>query len=1043
MKTVISLSLDGGGFQSLSQLFILMEIMQRLEWILKLEASPLPCEHFDFMGGSGSGGIIALLLGRFRLQIEVAIECFVHVYQTISSSSLDKASRSKCLEDVVRSLVQEHLPSETSNTKLRQVNPKCKTFICAMPSTSLTGPKPVRLFRNFRPRKHASFDYTIWEAARATTAHPRLFVPILIGPTWARETFIEPCLRYNNPVELVIEETNSVFPQSSAEACFVSLGAGHPGISSALVNEDDWSSVLQDIAKDCEGIADQVARRYQTGYFRLNVFQGLQGIASEPSLDSGQIASHTQQYLQDSFIDGQVDEIVQLLVRRYQELASPASFTTIIDPKIEQLVASMPLIDFWDLKLDQGIVTCQNYTFCQGRVGQNDVIDKSLSRYFAARLLLGDQTLEANTQAFHPGVIRVFRKSSDYCPNPFLVYSDDDIAPAEFQMSRALEVSDTAELVRLGVSLIGNIASALQFLESKSQELIPLQMTEETFIVFARSNVNTELLQYLCSKTVTNATVAAYPERRRETLYANQLLEEPDTSQTFDANASRISHLDITESAEEVIAQLRLYSWQQNAWEGVTLKEVSAEFAPFYYKTRKTSLRRIINRDIPRDIIGCLGYRRDEIRLSLCISSSVIIIHSSPDVLEICTACGKQHTQEAYRDTYRNTEDDNLGSVFQDSQVRTTIPDILVENYAGSPNPNTPLDLDFDPGLSFPSTNTFKSPAPSSPFLTHNPMSSLATSMSGLGFLDDAPVIPDFNKNGASLYITTEVSLLDHTRSSSLQASPRGPAPPSPTGIYFATLPDNNDYGYVSPSDTSPSTSPYLDQPYGFGTSPVETFDQLEGDQGQYPSNLTSNWNLAGSPSFGINVPNSSYHSPSSSLLGDHLTVPDNIPSLSRRHTPTNPPGVNVGYYPAGIPHHRTVNGAFIHQHGHEHSPGSSSSSSYYSLSPMSSAEYSPYSSPQRDDLSQIQQRSTHKLTSKKPFVGSAAQDRQPEGRVIKHKCEICERGFTTKHNLTNHVNSHHGTLRYTCDLCTRQFTTKVVMERHKKKCKGGHISSA
>ncbi|KAH8822845.1 hypothetical protein DL96DRAFT_1619495 [Flagelloscypha sp. PMI_526] len=367
-----------------------------------------------------------------------------------------------------------------------------------------------------------------------------------------------------------------------------------------------------------------------------------------------------------------------------------------------------------------------------------------------------------------------------------------------------------------------------------------------------------------------------------------------------------------------------------------------------------------------------------------------------------------------------------------------------------------PLTWTSIPDESFPQINTFKSSAPSSPFLTHNPMSPLATSMSGLGFLDDAPVIPDFNKNGASLNITTEVSLLGHTRSSSLQASPHGPAPPSPIGINFATLPDNNDYGYVSPSDTSPSTSPYLDQPYGFGTSssphnlsPVETFDQLEGDQGQYPSNLSSNWNLAGSPSgLGISIPNSSHHRHSSlevppmsgpgpvrhghsSSIGSMSETDSNrsrsgsmsrgiIPSLSRRHTSASRPGVNVGHNPAGISRHRTVSGASIHQHAHSHSLGSLPSSSYsrspmhsplQHFSPLSSAGPSPahhsVSLPQGVDPSQIQQQPAQHPEVKKTTVGSAAiesaaQDRRTEGRVIKHKCDICERGFTAKHNLTS-----------------------------------------
>ncbi|KAH8823197.1 hypothetical protein DL96DRAFT_265812 [Flagelloscypha sp. PMI_526] len=282
-------------------------------------------------------------------------------------------------------------------------------------------------------------------------------------------------------------------------------------------------------------------------------------------------------------------------------------------------------------------------------------------------------------------MIRTF--THDDCP--FIVYSDDDIAPADFQLSRALERSNTNELVSLGVSLIGNIASALHFLESKSQELIPFQISAENFTIFARSGgqytlaftpnttstsstaykINTELLQHLCSKTVTNATIATYPERTEELFYTNPLPEQRDNSQTSGGNASELPQSDTTEPAEEAVALRRLYSWQRDSWDDVTLREISAEFAPFCYRRKKTSLRRIVNKDTPNHTKGCPGYRRDEIRLSLHIYSSTIIIHNSPDLLEICGACGRQHMLESPMDSQEDTEDEELSTIFQDLQV--------------------------------------------------------------------------------------------------------------------------------------------------------------------------------------------------------------------------------------------------------------------------------------------------------------------------------------------------------------------------------------
>jgi patatin-like phospholipase/acyl hydrolase len=71
------LSLDGGGVRGLSSLLILREIMEEIGRRNEPEdydagehhhsEIPLPCEYFDMIGGSSTGGIIAIMLGRLRM----------------------------------------------------------------------------------------------------------------------------------------------------------------------------------------------------------------------------------------------------------------------------------------------------------------------------------------------------------------------------------------------------------------------------------------------------------------------------------------------------------------------------------------------------------------------------------------------------------------------------------------------------------------------------------------------------------------------------------------------------------------------------------------------------------------------------------------------------------------------------------------------------------------------------------------------------------------------------------------------------------------
>ena len=60
------LSLDGGGVRGLSSLLILRELMEEIGR-RKNGNAPLPCEYFDLIAGTSTGGFIAIMLGRLRM----------------------------------------------------------------------------------------------------------------------------------------------------------------------------------------------------------------------------------------------------------------------------------------------------------------------------------------------------------------------------------------------------------------------------------------------------------------------------------------------------------------------------------------------------------------------------------------------------------------------------------------------------------------------------------------------------------------------------------------------------------------------------------------------------------------------------------------------------------------------------------------------------------------------------------------------------------------------------------------------------------------
>ncbi|KAG6007296.1 hypothetical protein E4U43_000337 [Claviceps pusilla] len=90
---------------------------------------PKPCDHFDLIVGTGTGGLIALMLGRMRLDLETCKELYVRmtrvVFETDKTiagipyrSTLFKASK---LEEAIQQAVQEHTSRDKDENDGRRI----------------------------------------------------------------------------------------------------------------------------------------------------------------------------------------------------------------------------------------------------------------------------------------------------------------------------------------------------------------------------------------------------------------------------------------------------------------------------------------------------------------------------------------------------------------------------------------------------------------------------------------------------------------------------------------------------------------------------------------------------------------------------------------------------------------------------------------------------------------------------------------------------------------------------------------------------------
>ncbi|PVF94890.1 hypothetical protein CPB86DRAFT_788673 [Serendipita vermifera] len=94
------LSIDGG-INPLSSLYIIDEILQRIEYDTQADQELRACDWFDLIVGSGHGGIIAILLGRLEMTTCRAIETDCSLLAAMTSQTTEsKEERHKNTENL-------------------------------------------------------------------------------------------------------------------------------------------------------------------------------------------------------------------------------------------------------------------------------------------------------------------------------------------------------------------------------------------------------------------------------------------------------------------------------------------------------------------------------------------------------------------------------------------------------------------------------------------------------------------------------------------------------------------------------------------------------------------------------------------------------------------------------------------------------------------------------------------------------------------------------------------------------------------------------
>ncbi|KAF8958036.1 acyl transferase/acyl hydrolase/lysophospholipase [Flammula alnicola] len=300
--------------------------MLRVQSRKGLAELPKPCDYFHLIGGTSTGGLISIMLGRLQMTTEQAMEKYNIIAKNIFSKknrkrkAQDGSFKSTTLKEEIQKVVAGTFEGYTGEELMFDhsvANEMGKAFVCAVSADNM---RFITRFRTYRVNKNQSSNCKIWEAARATTATATFFKRIDIpGVGGILKPFLDAGIKCNNPVMEVREEARLIFGDVRKVGLLVSLGTGQSG-TIGLKKPDAFQKLLptklidtlKNIATDCEAVADALTTQFITHaglYFRFNVTHGAGEVSLEEWEMSGTIVAHTESYLRDARVSADVDSV--------------------------------------------------------------------------------------------------------------------------------------------------------------------------------------------------------------------------------------------------------------------------------------------------------------------------------------------------------------------------------------------------------------------------------------------------------------------------------------------------------------------------------------------------------------------------------------------------------------------------------------------------------------------------------------------------------------------------------------------------------------
>ena len=244
-----------------------------------------PADYFDMFGGTSTGGLIAIMLGRLRVGTKRLLDTYFDLSTRLFRSkaktlrSIFKGAKysGKLAEKLFTEIVAGN-SAEGADAVLRTTEFGAPdVFVTAVDADNASGDPVVLRSYDVYNEGEEPFAHRIVDAACATTAAPAYFPPKTLGNG---KVAIDGGLSVNNPTDVLISEARRRHGRGVRFGLLLSIGTGEksptslPACSSAA-SLLSFTKALGQIVTDSERTNLRVEERFRDSdlgtYLRINV----------------------------------------------------------------------------------------------------------------------------------------------------------------------------------------------------------------------------------------------------------------------------------------------------------------------------------------------------------------------------------------------------------------------------------------------------------------------------------------------------------------------------------------------------------------------------------------------------------------------------------------------------------------------------------------------------------------------------------------------------------------------------------------------------